>query len=186
MKYLLKQNKEDKGILCEKVTIDGFDYYVSDETPKYKDYYTCYVTKNLMWQTIAQRLDPSEIHNIYKNYKKVIATNNPNIDIPKVVDEVEEILNTIYPKIPSGVYGHTLTANKRGVFIDGYNKSQETHPNSDEDMMEFAKYYKVITCNCKGEPPHPDKNSKPDDSLEVHFQLWKKQKPKIVYYEKQG
>ena len=27
----LEQNKEDKGILCDKVTINGFDYYVSDE-----------------------------------------------------------------------------------------------------------------------------------------------------------
>ena len=35
MKYLLKQNKEDKGILCDKVTIDGFDYYVSDEKINY-------------------------------------------------------------------------------------------------------------------------------------------------------
>jgi len=31
MKYLLKQNKEDKGILCDKVTIDGCSYYVSNE-----------------------------------------------------------------------------------------------------------------------------------------------------------
>ena len=69
------------------------------------------------------------------------------------------------------------------TYLKGYNKSQETHPFSEEDMSEFAKYYKVVTCNCKGEIPHPDKNSIPNNSVEVNLQLWKEQQTKIIYYE---
>ena len=184
MKYLLKQNKENKGILCDKITIDGFDYYVSDEAPKYKDYYTCYVTKNLMWQTIAQRLNPSEDYNIYKNYKKVIATNNPNIDIPKVINEAER-LSKLHQK---GNYD--WQEEKRKSFIIGYNKSQKIHPFSENDMIEFAEFKN------KNYKYHNDFYVKKDDYYSVaelnlvkHYatkellQLWKEQKPKIVYYE---
>lgn len=46
MKYLLKQNKEDKGILCDKVVIGGFDYYVNEEEIKVGDWYTWVGNKN--------------------------------------------------------------------------------------------------------------------------------------------
>lgn len=41
MKYLLKQNKEDKGILCNKVIIDGYKYYLyyNTEPKKIGQYY---------------------------------------------------------------------------------------------------------------------------------------------------
>lgn len=83
MKYRLINKATDEEHLCDKVTIGGFDYYVSDELPKTgRPFYD----KEL--NTIAWRTDTGLIH---KNDVEVIATNNPNIDIPKVVDNVEKL-----------------------------------------------------------------------------------------------
>ena len=59
--------------LCDKVTIDGFNYYVSDEEIKLNDPIT---DKYRVW---FWRDDCSLL-----GRKKVLATNNPNIDIPQV------------------------------------------------------------------------------------------------------
>jgi hypothetical protein len=193
MKYLLKQNKEDKGILCDKVTIDRFDYYVSDENPSFEDENKYCFSKERGLEKVS-KASVDFLHKSFcvKKSKKVIATNNPNIDIAQVVDDVEDLdilkskwydnqeedRSEVFVFQYSGIVDDAL---EKGIII-GYNKSQEMFPFTEEDMIEFAKYYKVITCNCKGEPPHPNKNSKPDNSLEVHLQIWKEQQPKIVYY----
>lgn len=137
MKYKLinKQTKEEH--LCEKVTTDGFDYYVSDAYGK-----------------------------------PAIATNNPNIDIPKVVDEIEikvdEILNKELPN---------FTPYHRRSFFLGYDKSQETHPFSEEDMIEFGDWVR----NNPYIWNYPDKFNDKRTTKEL-FQLWKEQKLKTLYY----
>ena len=57
--------------------------------------------------------------------KKVIATNNPNIDIPMVIDAVQVFAET---KVPDGF---------RTIWKSGYNKSQKTHPFSLDDVKEI-------------------------------------------------
>ena len=136
MKYKLINSVTKIETICEKVTIDGFDYYVSDAYGK-----------------------------------PAIATNNPNIDIPKVVDEL------MYKwELGLKVANKSKTKNKsamRNGYVKGYNKSQETHPNSDDDMIEFwIESHKIIMTQ-------PSKSFTPEELL----QIWKEQKPKIVYYE---
>lgn len=185
MKYVLKQNKEDKGILCDKVTIDGFDYYESivKTLSKKGDY-------SIEFLLYDDNLCVKK-HEISSNkIKKIIATNKPNIDIPKVVDEVESILNPLYPKIQSGTYGFRRREDFRELFVLGHKKSQETHPNSDEDMCNFLEfceqgYYpiyekegrKVNQWGVTGEDFSTTKLTR-----EELLQLWKEQQPKIVYY----
>lgn len=91
-KYKLINTKTNEEHLCDKVTIDGFEYYVSDETPEHGNYITY---KNQLF--IIQNGD----NELFHLSKKIIATNNPNIDIPKVVDEVEELAlkTTLHPKV---------------------------------------------------------------------------------------
>ena len=84
--YKLKNIKTKEEHLCDKVIIDGFDYYVSDE--KYA------VGENCIGEDEGGlRIHKCVILNncLAIGCKKVIATNNPNIDIPKVVNEVEKI-----------------------------------------------------------------------------------------------
>jgi hypothetical protein len=118
------------------------------------------------------------------DWKKIIACNNPNIDIPKVVDKVEQLAHKYFAEErfnweqenPNGLkspqslvehYNKTFTP----LFKAGYNKSQETHPFSEEDMIKFAVFYQK----------HQGR------SLEYWgkdlFKIWKEQQPKIVYYE---
>lgn len=182
-KYKLINSKTNEEHLCEKVTIDGFDYYVSDEKPIHKDWY-------ISNGTLYQSGDSQHELNMPKWFGgKVIATTNSNIDVPKVVDEVEELAlkTTLHPKVlfnelkkcsqndallidEFGDYNIIRYRETTG-FILGYSKSQETHSNSDEDMIEFAVFYKK----------HQDK------SLEYWgkdlFKVWKEQKPITLYYE---
>ena len=174
MKYKLINTKTKEEHLCDKVTIDGFDYYVSDETPKKEGErcYSYYINELTMYGL------PHKIQ-----CKKVIATNNPNIDIPKVGSEVEMLAKQ------NGFDWENTETSARRVFEKWY-KSQETHPFSEEDMIEFYKWVNQ---------PHPEDNRQPTavyvknidmwwhnhkkyTSKEL-LQLWKEQKPKIVYYE---
>jgi hypothetical protein len=162
MKYKLTNTKTKEETLCDKVTIDGFDYYVSDEIIKdVRPYYG-------KWQ-----VEEGTILNKFPTYltdlsscRLVIATNNPNIDIPKVVDEVEIL-----------AYEHDVETFLSSdfdydSFKAGYNKSQETHPNSDEDMIEFERF-----CN-----RHDYENGFGRVDRKELLQLWKEQQPKTLYY----
>ena len=178
MKYKLinKQTKEEH--ICQKVTIDGFDYYVSDN-------HINKLKPDDAYHTIVE--NPRRVVRYTKHIQDttsgvIICTNNPNIDIPKVVDEVKVLANL-----------HKVNISEdwsKASFIKGYNKSQETHSFSEEDMIEFANWI--------GEEWSPNGRKECWDSNELNsthepkylvdgtkelLQIWKKQKPKIVYYE---
>ena len=177
MKYKLINKTTKEEHICEKVVIDGWDYYVSDERPKAGD---CVIE--------YQKADAvGELHFINGEYvlsvdiqEKVIATNNPSIDIPKVVDEVDIIGETACEIANVSLNWYKDKNNKDrdesiiwhvdGI-IEGYNKSQETHPNSDDDMVEFADWCETNYDDLK---PY---------TIKELLQLWKEQKTKTLYYE---
>lgn len=168
MKYKLINKQTGETHLCEKVIIDGFDYYVSDENINVGDYYLTFTNKTVMGN--VRKCEDSSYN--FTHCKKVIATNNPNIDVPKVVDEVEELSNSWYYK--SGKI--TPSKIEKSSFIAGYNKSQETHPFTEEDMIEFAKK----CCHFQSGTMSKDVSNQQLDEL---LQLWKEQKAKTLYYE---
>ena len=104
---------------------------------------------------------------------------DPNIDIPKVVDEVRRFAEE-FSRIYSQYY-YQQQDFENGI-IQGYNKSQETHPFSEEDMIEFLdwkeKNHYVFTS---------DGFTKIGVSkfyaTEELLQIWKEQRIKTVYYE---
>lgn len=202
MKYLLKQNKEDKGILCDKVTIDGYSYYVSEEEIKVGDWYTWDGNKNNAPSLCTDTYNESSILDSqgFTKFYKVIAATNPNIDIPKVVDEIEKLAFDYYEEVKKEYYSNGQKAqlpksNKEfqamgDGFIAGYNKSQETHPFSEDDMIEFAEWCQKPSLEDLRQPNvvyipsgnfywHKHKKYTPKELL----QLWKEQQSKIVYYE---
>lgn len=168
MKYKLINKTTKEEHLCDKVTIDGFDYYVSDELPKLNDVVITSVGN------IHYIKDNSKdfIEYISKLGKKIIATTSPNIDIPKVVDEVEELsekfIGCKYEDIEDSIDQIGYDSFKRG-----YNKSQETHPFSEKDMIEFAEWRRDFEFT--------EEFSRYEK--EELLQVWKEQQPKIVYYE---
>lgn len=123
-KYKLINNQTKEEHLCNKVTIDGFDYYVSDKEEQVvlgKNYYEH--DNHIPIYSFTKDTLPKEYY-----LPEVIATNNPNINIPKVVDEV-------YYECMKDQNGGI-----NGMWVKGYNKSQETHPFSEEDMKSFGKF----------------------------------------------
>lgn len=162
MKYRLINQKTGEEHFCQKIVIDEFDYYVGDEkinSSNYKDFnfwfYNPYIKE------LQINCNPNSCH-------KVIATNNPNIDIPKVVDKVEKLAWDIINNNSSLIEGREQVV-AFTAFYEGYNKSQETHPFSEEDMIEFAIWRSITVID---EPLTP----------KGELQLWKEQKPKIIYY----
>ena len=184
MKYLLKQNKEDKGILCNKVIIDGYKYYLYYNTePKKIGQY--YITKDNQVDIVKTGKELG---------KPILCSNNPNIDIVQVIDDVEDLdilkskwydnqeedRSEAFVFQYSGIVDDAL---EKGIII-GYNKSQEMFPFTEEDMIEFAEWYSKEECvieRCSdGIFVHYENDLIPYKKL---LQLWKEQQPKIIYYE---
>src|SRR5574343_869369 len=85
MKYKLINSVSKIETICDKVTMDGFDYYVSDELQEKGD--------PIIHKTLKDKVmyAPDEIGSTQEHWWKVIATTNQNIDVPKVLDEVERL-----------------------------------------------------------------------------------------------
>lgn len=128
MKYKLINQSTTENHLCDKITLDGFDYFVSNKLGvERNDFYYDYHGNIHQW-TIEFQKDNKLSNSIADTHPKVIATNNPNIDIPQVITELEELANN-----------HSVDDNvwSKESFIQGYNKSQETHPFSEQDLEDF-------------------------------------------------
>lgn len=154
MKYKLIHKETGQEYLCDKVTINDFDYYLTDQLPYPND-----IVHSSVANSIVRFTDPR--HFSEGTYKKVIATNNPSIDLPKVVDEVQR--TAILESMGNTVY--------MDGYRNGYNKSQETHPFSEEDMVEFAVHF------------HTRRLQHIQETINQSLKVWKEQKSKIVYYE---
>lgn len=170
MKYKLINLKTNEEHLCEKITIGVFDYYVNDETIKQGD----------KWFDGTNIRNDYSLHVIDGFDRKVIATNNPNINIPQVVGEVEMIANTLFESHSKNIMSPQFEM--RRMFIEGYNKSQETHSFSEEDMIEFGiwlnTYYVQHSVGCceniKTHTIHKTKEL---------IQIWKEQRIKTLYFK---
>ena len=164
-KYKLINTTTKEEHLCDKVTIDGFDYYVSDEIIKDVRPY------NGEWQIekgyILNKL-PTYLTDL-SECRLVIATNNLNIDIPQILEEPNE---TLIHQIAADLGYRMLPDDLEEGIKAGYKESQETHPFSEDDMVEFGKY------------AHNDAFSLSNvKTFKELFQLWKEQQTKIIYYE---
>ena len=165
MKYKLINRQTGQETICDKVTIDGFDYYVSDEIIKDVRPY------NGEWQIekgyILNKL-PTYLTDL-SECRLVIATNNLNIDIPQILEEPNE---TLIHQIAADLGYRMLPDDLEEGIKAGYKESQETHPFSEDDMVEFGKY------------AHNDAFSLSNvKTFKELFQLWKEQRIKTVYYE---
>ena len=201
-KYKLINTKTKEEHLCDKVTIDGFDYYVSDETPKDKDKV---LHKNgtigVLTTALAIAIVEGTNEGSYVDEcKKVIACNNPNIDIPKITSKIDLTKLCYYDRRNPDFsvkeeYGYDkeeveATGNfaKKDCACDNcfYGRSrlteqlikyQETYPFSEEDMIELIEWMQT--------PAYLINiiDSSSIKTVKELFKIWKEQQPRIVYYE---
>lgn len=168
-KYKLINKNTSEEHLCNKVTIDGFEYYVSDESPLGDEY---------VFEVDRVKFICSEDESTILD-KKVIATNNLNIDIPKIVDNVRRLSIDYVNTKPFGVSKEFGFLQGLG-FIEGYNKSQETHPFSEDDMIEFLNWVQTNYYCVEINIWLKEGNYYTTKEL---LQLWKEQKVNTLYYE---
>lgn len=170
-KYKLINITTKEETICDKVVIDGFDYYISDE--KAPEGFYGYLN--------FQGGDIKKIGKYFADdWKKIITTNNPNIDIPKVIDEVEKLAELRYKTIGFIEEWRELEENnpKNEGFIEGYNKAKETYQFTEQDMIEFTKFY-----NSYKEMIKTEQWEIIEFSCEDVLKVWKSQKLKTIYYE---
>ena len=166
--YKLINNKTKEETICNKVVIDRFDYYTSDDKISINDP----ITDN--YRVWFWRDDCSLL-----GRKKVLATNNPNIDINKVINNDEELALS---------YEMNFSEDDGTANIDfkaGYNKAQETSPFSDDDMISYRKFW--VSQNIEwhedtelGEV-YINKKGKKITEKEL-LNIWKEQQIKTIYY----
>lgn len=195
MKYKLINIETKEEHLCDKVTIDGFDYYVSDKYARIGNFITdgkviekvtYFDTFTLEYSIKPNGRTPMCQKRPSLKWGNILATNNPNIDISKVVDEVEKLCKFNVEKIYSKYIPKDLLDDYIVLYKLGYNKSQETHSSSEEDMIEFAEFvskYPDKNRNYLGQMLHAKSKYDGAERTIDLLQLWKEQQPKTVYYE---
>ena len=176
-KYKLINTKTKEEHLCNKITIGGFDYYVSDEEIKVGDWYTWDGNKNNAPSLCTDTYNESSILDSqgFTKFYKVVATTNPNIDIPQILEEPNE---TLIHQIAADLGYRMLPDDLEEGIKAGYKESQETHPFNEDDVEFFVKKAledaKKSVCWSDEYYKHLTKEL---------LQLWKEQQHKIVYYE---
>jgi hypothetical protein len=190
-KYKLINTKTKEETICNKIQIENFDYYVElINNEEYPDMFTWYV--DIVKNELIHEGDSDNFIN--PNWKTVIACNNPNIDIPQVVDEIKELskklYNQSYDEFNEPTWDEGKLFQRKKGFIEGYNKRKETFPFSEEDIVDFYEW-----CDCSEEAAlfwkknrvYPDMSGNHYKQIRENrkklLQLWKEQQPKIIYYE---
>ena len=187
MKYKLINNKTKEETLCDKITIDGFDYYMGDKIKLSENNNVWVATKSRVFKFKTFMAVTSN-----NMPRLIIATNNPNInEVPKIIDDSLKFAKKYVTKNflaetdeqQLNCYKHIET------YLKGYNKSQETHPFSEENMIDFYEW-----CDTSEEANFFWRNNriKPDMGGSHHkiikqkrkelLELWKNQQLKIIHY----
>lgn len=167
---------------CEEIEIKDFKYYTIDTAVGCK-------------YGISKLNEVVEIKVSYDAilYKGIICSNNPNIDIPKVMDDeltikVNEHFKDYWKKEDeSKMKGDEISTEMMtnmlceiSAFTAGYKKSQETHPFSEDDMIEFSDWIKTNYYCVEIGVWIKEGNYFTTKEL---LQIWKEQQSKIVFYE---
>lgn len=183
MKFKLINIDTNEETICEKIVIDGFDYYVSDE-----------IINDVRPFMGRWQIEKGYILNKFPTYltdlsecRLVIATNNSNIDLPQVVDEADVLADKWVFETNGEKWSNNngSAGDNYGSFKAGYKKSQETHPNSDQDMIDFYKWlnknlWEDFNDIKKGLFVNSFGVQKQEKEL---IQLWKDQQPRKIYYQ---
>ena len=169
MKYKLINRKTGEEHICFKETVNGFDFYIGDVV---KD-----INELNVWDTTDSKFHPFlksigstrfAIDLFEKGcFLKVIATNDPSKEIPQVVDE-------IYTHV-SFLKDCKVDELDISIWVKGYNCSQQSHPYSDDDMIEFASFCFDAVDDSSGKYV----NKTNQELLEI----WKEERIKTIYYE---
>lgn len=162
MQYKLINEKTKEEHICTLVTIDGFEYYIQkNNNSKYPDMFTYYL--DIETNEIEFEGDGDDFIN--PNWREIIATNNPNINIPKIIDKV----SNLSLQLGLNMYIRRNYDFEYGIII-GYNEAKDTYKFTEEDFLNFTEYYKNNVWLMK------------NTNKEI-LDIWKEQRIETIYYE---
>lgn len=124
MTYKLTNLTDNTTTICEKVTIEGFDYYVNDTNAVGE---VCGLSKHNVVIRILNGYSATL-------YRKIIATTNPSLPIPQVVDEAE-FFKMNWEKLMT--FGYVKIQHPANI--------EQTHKWTDEDMCDLIQQLKDYT-----------------------------------------
>ncbi len=173
MKYILINKATKEEHICDKVTVGAFDYYIRNEEIKIGD--SGWLLENGRIKSVCEFDCSKGLNGIRSTDKKIIAANDPFTEIPQIIDDVEKLAEKVYTK------KNTSYKVRRSSFITGYNKSQETHPFSEEDMIAFCGYASTTGDVCRPREDSPTGSRKFQTMKEV-LDTWREKQTKTIYY----
>lgn len=182
--YKLKNKTTGEETICTKVEVDGFDYYVGDDKAKIGDKLISKVGNIFEYDK-----NTTELGIALLGGKKVIATNNPSIDIGQVIDRLGIIAHNSSPYIVVSKISNSHLAFQEGFEV-GYNAHAETHTLSDDEVAEFLEWKdrlhleNEIGLMDRGFSMYMPKNGeiKTVTTKEL-LNIFKEQLPKTIWYE---
>jgi hypothetical protein len=175
MKYILKNKSTGQETLCDKVTIDGFDYYVNNEKLKDGDvFYNSFEDNQPKIQT--RKGDWGTAF----NQRKIIATDKAVVGIPKVINTDESFIYALkeFPYTNERSLENDVDTTKRTIFQLGYLKSKSTYKWTDEDMLAFGDWCENLQFHNK-----EIRRKTPHVTRTELFEIWREQQPKTIWYE---
>ena len=124
--------------MCEKITIDGEDYYTHEDLYMDTDEVYYSVEEN------SRRIVKYTKH-ISDGYlgRPVLATTDTSLQCPQVVNYAEYLAESHYgTEIDSYRSSNPfdLEGDRKQGFVKGYQQHSETHSLGDEEVIMFAKY----------------------------------------------
>jgi hypothetical protein len=139
MRYLVKNTVTGEETICEKVVSCGEDYFIIDSEISYGDWV---ISKNSISPIFLDGGDFFPQMLDLPQWRKVIATTNKSLDLPMVIDEVEELAEIDSEKCGYFEYENRHHYHIEG-FKDGFNKAKEIYSYTKEGMVEFAEYLNI-------------------------------------------
>lgn len=131
--YQLIHIDTNEVTMCEKITIEGKDYYCNKDIPK-----KYYIEDT---STIREPVT-DDIHywGSRFSYNNIIATTNTSLQCPQVIDEVflewdNSLKSQLKSMDKSLLYDYPTG---RNAFFWGYKSHSETHSLSDEEVVQFV------------------------------------------------
>lgn len=174
MKCELRNKNTGEKHLCEKVTVDNSDFYYVDKAVPHEElvFGRWYYSEKEQDYNMFQNGQPKEN---YTDWKEIIATNASAIMIPKVIDDIDVFANEYCKEQDRIGEYHDYYSYK-----EGYNKHAETHPYSEEDMVEFAEWLALNTnpTSIHGECLYKNVRYTTQDLLHI----WKSQQSQVIYF----
>lgn len=173
MVYKLINATTGEEHVCKAVEVDGFDYFLGEEISLYmenlsvNEYYIEHTQIKPNRYSLFKMDDSQET---IENSWKIIATNNPDIEIPKIIIDNELGRAMLYNKQFVSEFNPSKDQYAAGI-VNGWRQSQDANPFSKKDMISFGEF-------C-----HKDANSVDRvKTFEQLYYVWFNKQPHIIYF----